>query len=190
MHKKPFAYPLAKPVPSVYLLSSPGICAHALCHHVFIYIWVKWGIIVISCSLHMGMTLMSQLTSVGLKSYNLTIVVWVWSIDYLGIVTQWDLIWFDGTDHLSGRKSRQTFLVKVNQGCDCHSVHLLVCHPGSVGGWTDWEAFWIICNIAVGADMYKPRFFLEISSPKIWTFVFEFNIQQLSYYYFFSIFSN
>ncbi len=51
-------------------------------------------------------------------------------------------------------------------GCSNHyatrrrSVYLLVCHPGSVGGWIDWEAFWIICNIALGADMYRPQFFL------------------------------
>ena len=46
---------------------APQVLPH-LYHHVFIYIWVKWGTIVISCSLHMGIAMRSQLTSVGLKS--------------------------------------------------------------------------------------------------------------------------
>ena len=80
-------------------------------------------------------------------------------MDYSGIVTQW--VWWcwspmAKTADLSCQAELRLWL----------PFRSPVSLPPCQCGLTERKAFWIICNIAVGADMYKPLLFLKFLALK------------------------
>ena len=122
---------------------------------IYIYICMKSGTFGISCSLYMGMVLMSQLTYVGLKS----MIYWFESdtLTIQALCPNGYMLWW----YCQKVAKREIFLAKLNYRCDCHSINLLVCHPGSVLNHMQH---------CCGCWHVQAIVFLKISGPKIWTF--------------------
>ncbi len=166
MHRKPFTYYfLQHSCPSNDLLNSGEyiylMCIHAsrphrysnaativIYHHVFIYIWVKWGTIVVSCCLYVGMVkLTRQLTffnpwSCGSRPMH---------FNYSVIVTNGHMAWWYRS------------AVAKSAELSCQAVLWLLFHcwfaiRSSASGWNHMQ----FC----GCWNVKPLFFLKFLAPK------------------------
>ncbi len=171
--------PLQRPVD---ILNAPEVLP-SLYHRVFICIRVKWGTIVISCNQAVHGNGFDEATSFcGPEIHNL--VAWVPCIEHSAIVTKWV---YGLMVPITSGKMDGPFLpswIKVVTAIP------FTCYSAILALWVDWlRSLLNHMQYCCGRWHVQATVFLEISGPKIWVFILEFNMQQLSNYdMFFSIF--
>ncbi len=181
--KNLYIYPATTPVPSIYLLKSTGTCVLASRHqryycisiamYLSTYEWNACGTIFIRCSLAVRGNGFQEPTNFYMGPVSM--ILWFVS-DALNFQPLWPngyMVGWYRSPVAKGKTFLPSWIIRL-----WLPFHWPVTLPSWQCALVDWLrlASWIICNIAVGADMHKPRFFLKISGCQIWTFVLEFNV--------------